>query len=133
VAVRTALSLDSLAVDRDARRLEQAVQNLVANAVQHSPRGAEVRVVVEAARRQGRDYVLCRVEDEGPGIPVYSQPRVFEPFFTRRKSGTGLGLPIVERFVEAHGGLVVAENRPLRGAAFTIWLPMASVEGGVHV
>lgn len=133
VTVQAVLPLDALKVARDAQRLEQAVQNLLANAVQHSNRGAHVRVVVQETRRDGRGYVLCRVEDEGPGIPEENLPRVFEPFFTRRKGGTGLGLSIVQRIVEAHGGTIVAVNRPTGGAAFTMTFPVADGEEIGHV
>jgi PAS domain S-box-containing protein len=123
VTVRPFLSLDPLVLTRDARRLEQAFQNLVANAIQHAPRGSEVQVIAQSCRRQARDYVECRVEDAGPGIPEENLPRVFEPFFSRRKGGTGLGLPIVQRIVEAHGGTVTVANRAAGGAVFTVTLP----------
>jgi signal transduction histidine kinase len=122
VAVRLERPTPEPPVPRDARRLEQAVQNLVANAVQHSPRGSTVRVVLGATAGGGLE---CRVEDEGPGISEEALPRVFEPFFTRRKGGTGLGLSIVQKTMEAHGGSVRAANRPEGGAVFTLTLPPA--------
>jgi PAS domain S-box-containing protein len=129
VTVRPVLAFDPLVVSRDARRLEQAFQNLVANAIQHAPRGSEVQVVAQPFQRRAGDYVECRVEDGGPGIPEDSLYRVFEPFFSRRKGGTGLGLPIVQRIVEAHGGTVTAANRPAGGAVFTVTLPASPAEG----
>jgi PAS domain S-box-containing protein len=126
VTVRPVLPKDPLVLNRDARRLEQAFQNLVANAIQHAPKGTEVKVVADAFRRQAHDFVECRVEDSGPGIPAESLTRVFEPFYSRRKGGTGLGLSIVQRIVEAHGGTVTAANRPAGGAAFTVILPASA-------
>jgi signal transduction histidine kinase len=128
VTVRTDFAGHPTAVDRDARRLEQAFQNLIANAIQHAPRGSEVVVTVRGARRGSGRYVDCIVTDQGPGITAEALPRLFEPFFTRRHGGTGLGLPIVQRIVEAHGGTVTAVNRPSTGAAFTISLPAAPAE-----
>ena len=109
-------------IERDEGRLEQVFQNLLANAVQLSPRGATVRVRAWAAR----GGVACSVEDQGPGLPAGDEDRVFEPFFTRRKGGTGLGLSIVRRIVEEHGGTVTAANRSPGGAVFSVWLPAAA-------
>jgi PAS domain S-box-containing protein len=112
-------------LDIDGTRVEQALENLLANAIQHSPRGSVVRVAgrLEGGGREG--VAACSVEDEGPGMPRENLALVFEPFFTRRKGGTGLGLSIVQRVVEAHGGHVVAENREGgRGARFTLRLPL---------
>ncbi len=114
------------ALEVDSGPVEQVLQNLVANAVQHSRRGAQVRVL--AAALEGA--VEFRVEDEGPGIDESDLAHLFEPFFSRRKGGTGLGLSIVERIVEAHGGVVRAENRPDRGAAFTVRLPLLPASRG---
>jgi PAS domain S-box-containing protein len=133
VTVRPVLAQGPLVVSRDARRLEQAFQNLVANAIQHAPRGSEVQIVAQPLQRYARDYVECRVEDGGAGIPEDSLNRVFEPFFSRRKGGTGLGLPIVQRIVEAHGGTVTAANRPTGGAVFTVTLPASPAEGAERV
>jgi signal transduction histidine kinase len=68
------------------------------------------------------------VEDQGPGISEKDLPRVFEPFFSRRRGGTGLGLSVVQRIVAGHGGQVVAANRPAGGAIFTVCLPVTLLE-----
>jgi signal transduction histidine kinase len=117
-------------VEMDGVRVEQALQNLMANAVQHSPRGSTVWVRGKVDEGRDEPGIRCTVDDEGPGLPEGESSRIFEPFFSRRKGGTGLGLCIVQRVAEAHGGEVTAENRPGAGARFTLVLPLA---GGASV
>jgi signal transduction histidine kinase len=67
--------------------------------------------------------VEIEISDEGDGIPAEDRPRIFEPFFTRKPEGTGLGLAVVHRIVEAHGGTVTVGAAPGRGTAFRVRLP----------
>jgi PAS domain S-box-containing protein len=120
LSVQVAPGLPALALD--AGRMEQVLENLLANAVQHAPRGTCVRLAADLA--DGGAAVAFRIEDEGPGVASADLERLFEPFFSRRQGGTGLGLPIVHRIVEAHGGVVRAANRPQGGAVFTVTLPV---------
>lgn len=109
-----------LAVSADGHRLHQALANLLRNALQSSPAGGTV--LLKASREEGG--VLFQVEDEGPGVPSGEAERIFEPFFTGRREGTGLGLALVRRIAEAHGGRAWCENRPEGGSRFSILLPL---------
>jgi PAS domain S-box-containing protein len=104
---------------RDPDRLEQVFQNLLSNAIHHAPRGSVVRISV---MRHAAEGLVCTVDDEGPGLRPEDLARVFEPFFSRRKGGIGLGLAIVRRIVEEHGGSVRATNRAGGGASFSVSL-----------
>lgn len=115
-------------IEADTVRLEQVFENLVSNALHHAPRGSSVRIVARAVEGPPRG-LLCAVEDDGPGLPAGDLDRVFEPFFSRRQGGTGMGLAIAERLVEAHGGALTAANGPFGGAVFTVFLPAAGTRG----
>jgi PAS domain S-box-containing protein len=129
VKVEERIAADLPRLELDGARMEQALENLITNALQHAPQGSVVGVNAERAVLEGEPRVRCSVEDTGPGFPPEHLPLLFEPFFTRRRGGTGLGLPIVRRMVEAHGGRVTAENREAGGARFTVWLPLGKPEG----
>jgi len=119
VSLRTEIGIDDEPMPIDAPRLIQVVQNVVQNAIDHSPEGGSVRV----SARELDGAVEVRVEDEGPGFGD-NLDKVFDPFFTRRRTGTGLGLSIVKRIVHEHGGEVAASDRAGgRGGAMTIRLP----------
>ena len=105
-------------------RLAQVFDNLLRNAIQHSPRGGAVSVRAEAFRHLGRDWVRCLIADEGSGFRYEDLPRIFDPFFSRRRGGTGLGLAIVQRVVvEEHCGRIAACNGDARGAVVVVELP----------
>jgi len=115
-----------LTIDVDGQRLEQALQNLAANALRHTPEGGRVTLEAEAALEGTR----IRVRDTGPGIPAEHLPHLFERFYkadasrsAATMSGSGLGLSIVQAIVERHGGTVTVSNAPEGGAVFEIKLP----------
>lgn len=116
-------------LDVDGARLEQALENLAANAIQHAPAGSVVRIAGSLGPNSPEPLARCTVEDRGPGLQAEDLTRIFEPFFSRRKGGTGLGLAIVQRVVEAHGGCVTAENREGGGARFTLLVPVGGGRG----
>ncbi|HET8647864.1 MAG TPA: ATP-binding protein, partial [Vicinamibacteria bacterium] len=95
---------DGARVRLDRWRIQQALQNLIQNAVQHSPRGGTVRVQVGAEEDGRGRQVFCAVRDSGPGFKPEDLPHLFEPFFTRRPGGTGMGLSLAQRIVAQHGG-----------------------------
>jgi PAS domain S-box-containing protein len=109
----------------DQRRLGQVFDNLLENAIQHSPSGASVRVEWEVFLEGGREWVRCRVADAGAGFSPQDLRRVFEPFFTKRRGGTGLGLSIAQRIAAQHGGRIRAGNGPGGGALMEVELPCA--------
>lgn len=113
------------AVLRMNSRLVQVFQNLIENAVQHSPAGEAVIIVVQNPSDNEPGVIDCIVLDAGSGFSAEDLPRLFEPFFTRRRHGTGLGLAIVQRIVAEHDGKVFAYNRPKGGGAVAVRLPLA--------
>jgi ligand-binding sensor domain-containing protein/signal transduction histidine kinase len=124
VAIVEKVARDLPPVSMDRPRLVQVFENLIQNAVQHSPVGGVVEVGASVEGSEGRRRVVITVADSGRGFDVEDLPRVFEPFFSRRKGGTGLGLAIVQHIVEAHGGTVVAANRTSGGAVVAVALPV---------
>lgn len=105
----------------DAFQLKHAVLNLVLNALQATPEGG---TIVIAAGGGSRELEIA-VRDNGEGMAEEVLPRVFDAFFSTREGGTGLGLPIARRIVEAHGGTLVLESREAEGTVATISLPGA--------
>jgi two-component system sensor histidine kinase PilS (NtrC family) len=128
-----------ISLDGDEDLLHRAVFNLALNAVQAAPANSEVRI--EVARgpldpiptgfRFDSEPVSLRVSDSGPGIPPDVRDRMFDPFFTTKSNGTGLGLAVVHRAIEAHRGLVLVDSNP-RGTRFTVILPSTQNGRGSH-
>jgi signal transduction histidine kinase len=111
--------------------LHRAVFNLVLNAVQVSPRDGEVRVTVSAIRseeappgvRLPGGGVSISISDDGPGIAPEAREKMFDPFFTTRPGGSGLGLAVVHRAVESHSGCVFVDSELGSGTRVTVLLP----------
>jgi two-component system phosphate regulon sensor histidine kinase PhoR len=113
--------------------LEQLFTNLIDNALKYSPSGSAVRIVAELSV----STVKIQVIDQGIGIPVKEQARIFERFYrvdrarSREKGGTGLGLSIVKHITELHGGKVTVESIEGKGSTFTVTLPIAYSQGNL--
>jgi two-component system sensor histidine kinase HydH len=104
----------------DPVRLTQALVNLVINAVQAVERNG----LVEVTAAHADNAISVAIRDNGPGIPPEKVASIFEPYFTTKPEGSGLGLWIAQQIVTAHGGTLRAENRSERGAVFTMLLPL---------
>ena len=118
VPPRTLLSADREMVRR-------AVLNLVLNALDVMPSGGELVVT----SYEGTAGFEIEVADSGPGLSAEQQKRLFEPFYSTKETGTGLGLSVVAHVAQAHGGTVTAVNCPEGGAAFTIQFPRQTTLG----
>ncbi len=103
----------------DGARVKQAILNLVTNAIEATPNGRPVRL---ESRKKGRSLIV-EVKDCGCGIPAEQRKDIFAPFFTTKKEGTGLGLPIVKKIAEAHQGRVEILDNPEGGVTFRLVLP----------
>jgi signal transduction histidine kinase len=127
VDLTTFIAPTSLPIKGDAIQLQQVTLNLIVNAMDamSGMPSAERRITISTAR-DGNSANLS-VLDVGPGIPIRCLKEVFEPFFTTKPQGMGMGLSIARTIVEAHGGHMTAENRPGRGAAFHIRLPLTAL------
>ncbi len=120
VTVKTKLSRNLTATPVDGSQLQQALVNLVKNAAQAMTTGGTLTLQTG----ETSDGVWVSVADTGGGIPQEQINRIFEPFYTTKKKGSGLGLMIVQRIVRAHNGRIELESHVGRGTTFRIWLPL---------
>lgn len=107
----------------DVFKMEQAFSNVLRNAVQAMPAGGRLRVTLRVDEKLAR--AIIAVQDSGSGIPAADLEKVFRPFYTTRPGGTGLGLAMAQRIVQAHGGIVSAHNAADGGAVLVFSLPYA--------
>jgi signal transduction histidine kinase len=124
VELRLTMAEPGPLVHADVGRLEGALRNLLDNAIQHSPAGTAISISLDVD--ESTSIASCVIEDQGPGFRPEDLPRVFEPFFSRRRGGTGLGLSYVQRVITDHFGTVVARNASPVGASMVVELPLAA-------
>jgi len=143
IGVKCGTDLPPFRMDPD--QLRQVFENLLINAAEASGESGTVEVEIERipapASTSDQDpwgecdeLVVVRVSDDGPGIPRETKERIFHPFFTTKRQGSGVGLSTVKKIVDSHGGLVDVDRSALGGARFTVRLPMtfdetADIEG----
>jgi signal transduction histidine kinase len=117
----------------DPAKLQRAFGELIENAISFQPDGGDLRVETrrigpEDRRKlhlaEGRSYVLAEFADRGPGVAAALKERIFQPFFTSRAKGMGLGLSIVKGIVEAHHGILRETGAEGEGARFAVYLPV---------
>jgi len=122
-------------VDQD--KITQVMINLIKNAVEASRPGGEIHIRVSFPDEVGdvlfddvRDYAIVEVEDNGIGIGEDEKGKIFEPFFSTKHEGTGLGLYVTHSIIERHGGYIFVESDKGRGSTFTVYLPVEKVKHG---
>jgi signal transduction histidine kinase len=138
-----------LSVDVDAALLEQALTNILANAVDACQGIGTVTVSLKTSRhftesvrlkrrvamhlpgQSGKEeqFLRIHIRDDGPGIPPEIQDRIFVPFFTTKKTGTGIGLSMAQKIVHAHGGVLDMDSEVGKGTEFIIKIPMRHAGG----
>jgi PAS domain S-box-containing protein len=118
--VKTRLARDLPLAPFDPNQIQQVLINLARNAMQAMTKGGTL--IIQTGETS--DGVLLSVADTGVGIPQDQINRIFEPYYTTKKKGSGLGLMIVERIVRVHGGRIELESQVGRGTTFRVWLPL---------
>ncbi len=134
----------------DASLLEQVLTNIISNAIDASERRGQVDISLGASRHyidrmrwrreeepflaghpaKEEEFVRISVRDNGPGIPQEIEDKIFIPFFTTKKGGTGLGLAMAQKIIHAHGGVLDLKNEPGKGTDFIIKIPVRHRSGG---
>lgn len=120
ITIHQHLEAQNVVLELDAEQMTQVLLNLLLNALQILPPAGQI----EISTRVSADRVVIDIADNGPGIAVEETSRVFDPFFTKREGGVGLGLAVVQQIVAAHGGEIHAGKSALGGALFTLTLPI---------
>jgi signal transduction histidine kinase len=128
VTIETELQEEMPVVEYDRHRLQQALLNLLDNALEASPRGEKI---VVRAQAEGSNIII-EVIDRGQGIAPEHLADIFTPFVTTKKEGTGLGLPIVKKVIEAHEGSIKISNNIEKGVTFRINIPLVRNPEVVH-
>jgi two-component system sensor histidine kinase PilS (NtrC family) len=118
------LADDPLYIRANKTEVRQILWNLMLNAVQAMPAGGVLKVEARPARVEEGDGAEISIGDTGCGIEEQDFSKIFDPFYTTRDMGTGLGLAVVKRILEAYGGAIRMKSKPGEGSVFTIWLPV---------
>jgi len=120
VRVHRRLSPDLPKLNAVADQLTQVFLNLIVNAVEAMPGGGDLAITT----LHDEGHVRVRISDTGPGLNAEEAKRIFEPFYTTKRSGTGLGLAVSYGIIQRHGGEITVDSAPGRGATFIVSLPV---------
>ena len=127
ITVRRSLARDLPPMQGDPNALQQVVLNLLTNARDAMRDGGEIRI--ETGTVAGRPgWLRLVVADNGPGIPPAPLPRIFDPFYTTKAQGTGLGLSVSYGIVREHQGTIDVQSQPGKGTTFTLTFPVVATE-----
>jgi two-component system sensor histidine kinase HydH len=121
VTLRLESNTEEIIVRGDGEKLRQAFLNIVLNALQATPKGGDVTI---SCRQSDAGWQIA-FRDTGPGIDAETKTRIFEPFFTTKPDGTGLGLAVTRKIIEAHHGTLEVESEVGRGTTVVVMLPAA--------
>lgn len=134
IKLRTQLNAQPPTAEADASLLKQATLNLMINATHamadaardHQPHGGANELILRTSRSSSKegDHLCIHILDTGPGVAKKVRAKLFEPYFSTKRTGTGLGLPTTRRIVEEHGGSLTLHTEPGKGSEFTIELPV---------
>ncbi len=116
------LKRDLPRIQADFDQIQRTCTNIITNAISAMPEGGSLKIKTEENEEEGN--IEISIADTGEGIPEESRERIFEPLFTTKPRGVGLGLALCRRYVEVHGGEIEVESEVGKGSTFTIKLPL---------
>ncbi len=121
IRVRKVFGAEQISVKVDSQRVVQILVNLISNAIQAMPHGGTLSISMECNRKGA----TIRIQDSGVGIEPKVMSRIFEPLFTTKSKGIGLGLALSKRLIDAHHGKISVDSIPQQGSTFTVWFPLS--------
>ncbi len=137
IKINTVFPSETRKISVDQDKITQVMMNLIKNAIEASKEGDEINIRVSFPDEVGdvlfddvRDYAIIEVEDHGIGIDEDEKGKIFEPFFSTKHEGTGLGLYVTHSIIDRHGGYIFVESNKGRGSTFIVYLPVEKVKHG---
>jgi signal transduction histidine kinase len=107
----------------DGEKMEEALLNILLNSADAMSKGGTIRIAAGSARHDGRKAARIEIQDTGAGIPLDEVDKIFDPFFSTKTGGVGLGLTNVKRIIEAHEGIIEVHSSVNEGTLFAITVP----------